>query len=99
MRLKFAALALMAVAALSALVLVALQFDAVVGPRLASAPHWTQSYDEGPDGRFGGQQKAARLILEHPLGIGAQQFAPQHHHEEPHNVYLAMFLNAGWLGG
>ena len=22
-----------------------------------------------------------------------------HHKEEPHNVYLSMFLNAGWLGG
>ena len=58
-----------------------------------------QSYDEGPEGRFGGQQKAAGLILEHPFGIGAQQFVPQYHHEEPHNVYLTMFLNAGWLGG
>ena len=58
-----------------------------------------QSYDEGPEGRFGGQQKAAGLILQNPLGLGAQQFVPQYHHEEPHNVYLTMFLNAGWLGG
>ncbi|MFM9768124.1 hypothetical protein ACKI1V_44010, partial [Streptomyces scabiei] len=27
----------------------------------------TQSYDEGPAGRFGGQQKAMQLILENPL--------------------------------
>jgi O-antigen ligase len=97
-RLKFAVLAVMGIAALSALVLVALQFDAVSG--LASErASLDQSYDEGPEGRFGGQQKAALLILEHPLGIGAQQFVPQYHREEPHNVYLAMFLNAGWLGG
>lgn len=57
-----------------------------------------QSYDVGPDGRFGGQEKAIGLILEHPLGIGAGQFALVHHHEEPHNVYLSMPLNAGWLG-
>ncbi len=57
-----------------------------------------QSYDVGPEGRFGGQEKAVALILEHPLGIGAQQFALQHHHEEVHNVYLSMALNAGWLG-
>lgn len=59
----------------------------------------TQSYDVGPEGRFGGQQKALGLIVTHPLGIGAQQFAPNYHHEEVHNVYLSIVLNAGWLGG
>jgi len=96
--LKLAALGILAAAAASAVVLVALQLDGVAnlfGERAAL----TQSYDEGPEGRFGGQEKAARLIVEHPMGIGAQQFAPHHHHEEPHNVYLAVLLNAGWLGG
>lgn len=84
---------------LGVLVLVAaLQFDGVAR-QLSDRATMTQSYDEGPEGRFGGQQKARRLILENPFGIGAQQFAPYHHLEEPHNVYLAMFLNAGWLGG
>ena len=97
-RLKFAVLAVMGIAALSALVLVSLQFDAVSG--LASErASLDQSYDEGPEGRFGGQQKAAGLILQNPFGLGAQQFVPQYHHEEPHNVYLTMFLNAGWVGG
>lgn len=58
-----------------------------------------QSYDAGPDGRFGGQAKARRLIAENPLGIGTHTFRVVHHTEEPHNVYLSMFLNAGWLGG
>jgi O-antigen ligase len=97
-RLKFAALTLAAAAAISAVVLVALQVDEVAN-LFDERAALTQSYDEGPEGRFGGQEKAARLVVEHPLGIGAQQFAPHHHHEEPHNVYLAMFLNAGWLGG
>ena len=66
---------------------------------LPSRAALTQDYDEGPDGRFCGQQKAADLVLQHALGIGAQQFAPYFHHEEPHNTYLALFLNAGWLGG
>ena len=97
-RLRFAVLAMLGIVALAALVVVALQFDAVSG--LASQrASLDQSYDEGPEGRFGGQQKAMGLILEHPFGIGAQQFVPIYHHEEPHNVYLAMFLNAGWLGG
>ena len=97
-RLRFAVLAMMGIAALFALVVVALQFDAVSG--LASErASLDQRYDEGPEGRFGGQQKAAGLILQNPLGLGALQFVPQYHHEEPHNVYLTMFLNAGWLGG
>jgi O-antigen ligase len=58
-----------------------------------------QSYDEGPDGRFGGQEKAKRLILDHPFGIGTHTFRDTYHHEEAHNVYLSMFLNAGWIGG
>jgi O-antigen ligase len=66
---------------------------------LAERASLTQSYDVGPEGRFGGQQKAIGLILTHPLGLGAQQFAPVYHHEEVHNVYLSIVLNAGWLGG
>jgi O-antigen ligase len=58
-----------------------------------------QSYDVGPEGRFGGQQKARNLILENPFGIGTHTFRDKYHHEEPHNVYLSQFLNAGWLGG
>lgn len=58
-----------------------------------------QSYDQGPDGRFGGQQKARALILENPFGIGTHTFRETYHREEPHNVYLSMFLNAGWVGG
>lgn len=58
-----------------------------------------QSYDNGPEGRFGGQAKAVDLILEHPFGIGTHTFRDSYHHEEVHNVYLSTFLNAGWLGG
>jgi hypothetical protein len=59
----------------------------------------TQSYDEGPAGRFGGQSKAFGLILDHPLGIGAGRFALDHHHEEVHNVFPSVWLNNGWIGG
>jgi O-antigen ligase len=59
----------------------------------------TQGYDEGPEGRFGGQRKGMRLIIENPLGIGTHTFRTLHHHEEVHNVYLTMFHNAGWIGG
>lgn len=58
-----------------------------------------QTYDEGSEGRFGGQQKAVDLIANNPLGIGAQEFTSHHHPEEVHNVYLSILLNAGWIGG
>ena len=58
-----------------------------------------QSYDVGPEGRFGGQEKASGLVLTHPLGIGALEFGRAYHHEDVHEVYLSMFLNAGWIGG
>jgi hypothetical protein len=80
------------------LITIALQFDAVAD-LLSQRATLTQSYDEGPDGRFGGQVKARALILAHPLGLGAQQFDTYYHLEEAHNVYLSMFMNAGWLGG
>jgi len=97
-RLRFTATSVAGMAAIAALVLVALQFDKVAD-LAAERASLSQSYDEGPEGRFGGQQKAMGLILENPLGIGARQFAPHYHHEEPHNVYLSVFLNAGWVGG
>jgi O-antigen ligase/polysaccharide polymerase Wzy-like membrane protein len=58
-----------------------------------------QSYDVGPEGRFGGQKKAVELIMTHPLGIGALEFARVYHNEDVHQVYLNMFLNTGWIGG
>jgi O-antigen ligase len=82
----------------AALVVITLQLDGVA-ELFAERAALTQDYDEGPEGRFGGQEKAVGLVLQHALGIGAQQFAPYFHHEEPHNTYLALFLNGGWLGG
>ena len=77
---------------------VATQLDQV-RDLLGQRANLDQSYDEGPNGRFGGQQKARALIVEHPFGIGTHTFRDTYHHEEPHNVYLTQFLNAGWLGG
>lgn len=57
-----------------------------------------QSYDSGGSGRFDGQSMAIRWILDGPLGYGKQDFG-KFWGEEPHNVYLYMFLQTGWLGG
>ncbi len=67
----------------------------LLGERLT----FEQSYDVGPEGRFGGQKKAAELVMTHPLGIGALEFARLYHNEDVHEVYLNMYLNTGWIGG
>jgi hypothetical protein len=66
---------------------------------LGSRTSLEQSYDVGPEGRFGGQLKAIGLILTHPLGIGALEFSRLLDLGDAHQVYLSMFLNAGWAGG
>ncbi len=65
----------------------------------ASAPASINPTTPASEGRFGGQEKAVGLVLDNPLGIGAQEFVARHHPEEAHNVYLTMLLSAGWLGG
>ena len=95
---RFAAFATVGTLGFIAVMLGALQIDKVE-TLLAERASMEQSYDIGPEGRFGGQRKAVALILENPLGIGTHSFRDRHHPEEPHNVYLSMFLNAGWIGG
>jgi O-antigen ligase len=95
---RFAAVAALGTIALAATLTAALQLDAV-HELFEERASLDQSYDEGPDGRFGGQAKARALILEHPFGIGTHTFRDTYHPEEAHNVYLTQFLNAGWLGG
>lgn len=97
-RLKFIGTFACGLVALGMVMAVALQFDKIAN-LLQERAALTQGYDEGPDGRFGGQQKAMRLIVNNPLGIGAQVFPYFYHHEEAHQVYLSMFMNAGWVGG
>ncbi len=95
---RFVAVAALGTLALSAAVGGALEFNAV-GGLFAERASLEQSYDEGPDGRFGGQAKAIGLILEHPFGIGTHTFRDTYHSEEAHNVYLSQLMNAGWVGG
>lgn len=97
-RLKIIALLALGGIMAAAVVLAALSNDQV-RELVSQRASLDQSYDTGSDGRFGGQAKAIDLILEHPLGIGAQEFTARYHHEEVHNVYLTIMLSAGWLGG
>ena len=97
--LRFATFGVVGIVALITAVGVATQLDGQIQDLLEQRANLDQSYDEGPEGRFGGQQKARALIVEHPFGIGTYTFRDTYHHEEAHNVYLTIFLDAGWLGG
>ena len=80
-------------------ILVAAQSIPAISELMGERASFEQSYDLGPEGRFGGQEKAIGLVLQHPLGIGALEFSRAYDNEDTHEVYLAMFLNAGWAGG
>ncbi len=97
-RVRIIGLGLAGILALIPLVAFAVSSDGV-GELFAERASLTQSYDVGPEGRFGGQRKALDLIAENPFGIGAGEFPKGHHPEDVHNVYLSMYLNAGWIGG
>ncbi len=58
-----------------------------------------QPYDVAQGGRFVGQAQALGLVITHPIGLGALEFARAYYDQDAHEVYLSMFLNAGWLGG
>lgn len=92
------AVAILGTATLATAIGSALELEAVEGI-FEERASFDQDYDEGPDGRFGGQAKAIGLILDNPFGIGTHTFRDTYHREEAHNVYLTQFLNAGWLGG
>jgi O-antigen ligase len=56
-----------------------------------------KNYDNS---RFYGQAKALGIVIDHPLGFGARNFVISGAFpEDVHNVYISMFLNAGWGGG
>ncbi|MFA5951623.1 MAG: O-antigen ligase family protein [Hyphomicrobium sp.] len=95
---RYAVVAALGLCALLVAFAAILQMDSV-SALLEQRANLDQSYDQGPEGRFGGQQKAINLLLENPFGIGTHTFRDSYHSEEPHSVYLSMFLNAGWLGG
>lgn len=95
---QMAAMVLIGGIVLAFALMVISQSDAV-GDLLQERAQLTQAYDVGHEGRFGGQRKAIDLIASNPFGIGALDFSQIYHSEEVHNVYLTMFLKAGWLGG
>lgn len=97
-RLKLIAIAIASAALLAAMLALAYTSDAFL-TLFEQRASFSQSYDQGPEGRFGGQAKALQVVLENPLGFGALQFGGFVHAEQPHNIYISQFLNGGWIGG
>jgi O-antigen ligase len=58
-----------------------------------------QHYDQGESGRFGRQGYAFELALEHPLGLGPNEFHQLRIAEAPHNTYVTVLHAYGWGGG
>ncbi|GBE42740.1 hypothetical protein BMS3Bbin10_00803 [bacterium BMS3Bbin10] len=97
-RVKFLMLAVFAACCAVLVLAAAMQIESI-GDLVRERASLTLSYDTGPEGRFGGQLLALETIASHPMGIGAREFARILHGQDVHNVYLSMFLNAGWIGG
>jgi hypothetical protein len=57
-----------------------------------------QSYDAGPMGRFGRHIIGFLITFDHPIGLGAFEFA-RLYGEAAHNTFLKSFVTYGWLGG
>lgn len=86
----------------SLVVAVAVSHDAI-GGRFAQRAVVVQQYDLGshggsPIGRFGAQRKAVERLAEDPFGIGPGM-SFRELGLEPHNIYLHVTVEAGWLGG
>ena len=95
-RLRATALCLVGLAALAVTIMVALSIESIaelMQDRLTLA----QSYDRGPEGRFGRHAAGFALAMEKPFGIGALEFDAIFT-EAPHNVYLNVLMANGWFG-
>jgi O-antigen ligase len=87
------------IAALAALVVLALSFEAV-GEMFKVRARLVQDYDAGTStGRFLLQILSVDYIINTPWGLGPYEFSRLHSGMQQHNVYLHAFLVYGWLGG
>jgi len=58
----------------------------------------TQKYDLAHGGRFYTQKQAIKTIAATPLGVGPGR-SDEEFGLEPHNLYLHVFVEGGWLAG
>ncbi len=86
----------------SVLIVVALALTALTSPHtsemMKKRAALTQSYDVEAGGRFSTQRAALDTIARYPLGIGPNRTQSQLG-RVPHNVFLKVTAENGWLGG
>ncbi len=67
------------------------------GQRFVERAMIVQEYDVARGGRFDTQAKALREIGQNPIGIGPGMSTPKFG-MEPHNLYLHIAVEGGWVG-
>ncbi len=85
------------IAALAGVLAAAVSFD-VIGDRFFQRAVLTQKYDVQTGGRFDTQTRTFAHIGKDPIGIGPGR-SDEVFGLEPHNLYLHVLVEAGWLGG
>jgi O-antigen ligase len=58
----------------------------------------TQTYDVGAGGRFERQERVLTEVATNPIGIGPGR-SDDEFGLEPHNLFLHVLVEGGWLGG
>jgi hypothetical protein len=96
-RLRIIFISIAGVMLFAALLVVALQFEAIRSTFEVRAS-LNQEYDVGETGRFGNHLRAIPFMLDLPHGFGPTMFR-EYFPEDPHNTYLNAFSSYGWLGG
>jgi len=66
--------------------------------QLAERARLFQEYDVATGGRFASQARALQSVMTNPIGIGPGRTATEFG-LEPHNLYLHVFTEGGWLAG
>src|SRR5690606_31091175 len=73
--------------------------DPLVSELFSERASLTQNYDTDPEhGRFESQERAFRMVLEKPLGLGPAQWA-MINDLDTHNVSLHVLVAGGFLSG
>ncbi|MBO6638229.1 MAG: hypothetical protein JJ920_13765 [Roseitalea sp.] len=95
-RLRIAALAAIALVAVVAALLVAIQIEAV-RDMLIERARLVQDYDRGQAGRFTHHLIGYMKATEHPFGIGPLEFG-RRFGVDTHNIWLKALFDYSWLG-
>jgi O-antigen ligase len=85
------------IAVLAAIVTTAINIEPI-GQRFFQRAVLTQKYDTAVGGRFDSQRAALVRISQDPVGVGPGR-SDEEFGLEPHNLYLHVFVEGGWIGG